>query len=228
MYSVRYSERMGEDDDIGAVLTPRQRDYLKGEEDDLSDGAGRALKARMRKRIRASLEDFYLLDATLSETERDKILDVESARRDDLLDGMVSAISLFYEIHEREKLDFEDTVSRAVGHVYSRGLRSPDPQVVEDVTLNIDLAPYRHAREDGARKALQKYHDGEELSRGDVESLINVVESQLAAGENPDPNVSSGVKQKQLWWKMLEDFGDAVALDRERMREESDVAERYE
>lgn len=63
------------DDKTGAVLTPSQRDFLKGEDDsELSDAAARMTKKRIRDRLRASIFDLELVASTLPLGDIDKAL----------------------------------------------------------------------------------------------------------------------------------------------------------
>jgi len=61
------------DDRPSALLTPRQRDALRGESD-LSERGERAARARIRKRLHASIFDLQLITSTLPLKDLDKAL----------------------------------------------------------------------------------------------------------------------------------------------------------
>lgn len=68
-YAIEY---MANDDPPAAVLTPTQREYLRGERSP-DEASERAMQSRIRKRIRAGLSDFSLLVRTYPDEELRKI-----------------------------------------------------------------------------------------------------------------------------------------------------------
>lgn len=68
---------MADDRTTGAILTPGQRDWLRGEHDDIEPGddAARTLRHRIRQRVQAGIGDLSLLLWHLEDRDREKIFE---------------------------------------------------------------------------------------------------------------------------------------------------------
>lgn len=103
----------GPDDDDSApsaVLTDRQRRWITGEIDDISGGAERAMKARIRERIEAGIFDINLLMQQHSVEELEKALSEPDWYEEDVahvppLEDAISALAglIYLRAHELER-----------------------------------------------------------------------------------------------------------------------------
>jgi len=103
----------GPDDDDSApsaVLTDRQRRWITGEIDDISGGAERAMKARIRERIQNGVFDINLLMQQHSVEELEKALSEPDWSDEDVthvapLENVISALAglIYLRAHELER-----------------------------------------------------------------------------------------------------------------------------
>ena len=82
-------------DNTGSILTNTQREFLRGETEEEKTGArARALRARIRQRIRAGLEDFRLLFQKLPKDDRRQVFNSMSpGERRDWISSMIAFAS---------------------------------------------------------------------------------------------------------------------------------------
>jgi len=99
-----------EADPPSAILTDRQREWLTGELDDISAGAERAMKARIRDRIQAGIFDMTLVLEQLDVADIEKALsepDWANSGATDIppLENAISALGgiLYLRCHELER-----------------------------------------------------------------------------------------------------------------------------
>ena len=94
------------------MLSPADREFLRGETEMTHDQSRRNAEARIRTRVLNTIKDFTLLLHTLKAKDRDRIFDAvdESA----FVDGLVSMISFTYLGMKESGMSFESVLTPAV------------------------------------------------------------------------------------------------------------------
>lgn len=94
------------------MLSPADREFLRGETEMTHDQSRRNAEARIRTRVLNTIKDFTLLVHTLKTKDRDRIFDAvdESA----FVDGLVSMISFTYLGMKESGMSFESVLTPAV------------------------------------------------------------------------------------------------------------------
>lgn len=156
---------VGIDEEPGPLLTNRQREHLQGEAGvEPGSPADRSERSRIRTRLRRAILDFRFLFEHTDQDLRDSLVDLDAWERAQLHDGMVAAVGLFYEIHEREGWPFADLLERMLEDVYDgKNDRSPEQMIVENVTFDKSLKSPRE-REEIERAAISKFTQGYDLT----------------------------------------------------------------
>lgn len=86
-------------DEQGAALTPTQREFLRGDKDDLSDAAERMTRKRIADRLQFTItEDMPLLADAIQRGEIDPDKVTDSAGFQEFISGLQSQISVAYAI----------------------------------------------------------------------------------------------------------------------------------
>ena len=134
------------DEEISALLTPGQRDYLRGESDIEPGSANeRAVRNRIRNRLRQSISDLAIINEHLEPRDLEQAFDLI-----DLIDFSVP-ISLLLDIYSRVKLDQVDENRGTVPSdeaidgfeaIYAGALRDlyiKRGYAVEEISVDIDV-----------------------------------------------------------------------------------------
>lgn len=135
--------RMGSDDPPSALLTSRQRKILQGEAD-ITPRAERAARARIRERLRATIQDFTILSSGLDPQDIKKAL----ARRASPPSDRERGTPLPAEVQEEIRL--ENGLADAIGIAYLAGLERSSHRPDTDVRFVEGRA------EKGIRRALNQ------------------------------------------------------------------------
>lgn len=157
---------MANDSETGAILTPTQRDWLRGEEE-LSDAAERMTRSRIRTRVRTALEeDFPILREHLSEADRDNLVEGTKEEQEQLFRGTEDAIAFVYELHWAAPRNFSRSLLHGVRKAHNKNprgvpLMSVDRREFEFDPGLVDPAEWRRAK---INQAKQKMEDEEPLT----------------------------------------------------------------
>ena len=135
-----------DDDEISALLTPGQRDYLRGESDIEKGSANeRAIRNRIRNRLRQSIRDLAIINEYLETRDLEQAFDLI-----DLLE-MSAPVTLLLDINSRVKQNQSNTDRGDIPSeeaidgfesIYSSGLRGlyiKRGYEVEEITVDIEI-----------------------------------------------------------------------------------------
>lgn len=181
----------GSDDERG-ILSPADREYLRGEREFSGDQAERNARARIRKRVFAATFDLELLVDALSDRDRELVF----GKRFDEIDGvaafdaLVAAVAFYYRASDDAGLRFEDVLTEAINVAEAGQERA--------ATVDLDVT-YHGLSADGLRRKLRT---GEELSLTEIAYLQRsdeVSSNELARylAEEPD-EVNDGRIQSKV------------------------------
>lgn len=155
-----------------AMFNEADRKYLAGVSDyinALSRKADYNRRDAIATRLIGALRDFKFAHIHLSGDSWSMLLDRAEEKPREARDGMVGAIGLFFEIHERLGWDFEDTLRRGIEEAYTNGSihRDLPNRDVREVSLNTGLVKQEGIEEvnDRIRRKVQK---GERLTDREV------------------------------------------------------------
>lgn len=117
------------------VLSKRDRRFLKDTApEDRKDSTGRATRSEIRSRIYNSLLDFKILTDELGDRDRRNVFEDVNDR--EFQQGVIAALSFFYQGMEEQGQDFEDVLVPAV----ERAERLLTKKEMEDeVTVEVDV-----------------------------------------------------------------------------------------
>lgn len=134
------------DEELSALLTPGQRDYLQGESDiEPSSANERAVRNRIRNRLRQSISDLSIINEHLEPRDLEQAFDLV-----DLME-FSAPIALLLDIHSRVKLDQVDESKGAVPNdeaidgfeaIYAGALRDlyiKRGHAVEEISVDIGV-----------------------------------------------------------------------------------------
>jgi hypothetical protein len=127
-----------------AMLAPADRRFLS-DPDEYAEGRTRKSVYNRRQaiagRLTGTLRDFQGLSRRLTGRVWDDVTDALSNNDSDARRGMISAISLFYELHESLGWDFERTLHEAINEAYTYGVmnRELENRTVDDVSFETEL-----------------------------------------------------------------------------------------
>jgi hypothetical protein len=196
------------------VLTTADRQYLRGEKNDITADTEVNTRVRIRKRIKHTLADFELLTHNLSPRDR-KLLFKESgqSKRDEALaDGVVAqnsdrgagmlenTVIFVYMVCRDWGLDFESLIERAVKQaetsVWFDG-QFQRREGIHDVDVTIDL--HRDSDID-VESAKKRFDQGEYLSLPEIGALVRaglIDEDELRQFQDEDweLGVTDGVSE---------------------------------
>jgi DNA-binding transcriptional regulator YiaG len=142
------------------VLSPADREYLRGEAEFSSVQAERNARARIRDRVYESTYDFELLVEQLAGRDRELVFEKRlGGEGKEAYDALVSALAFLYQGIEETGIDFEDVLAEAV-NVAEAG---------NDRAATVDLDLTFHAL--SADELLRKLRAGETLSLTEIAYL---------------------------------------------------------
>lgn len=155
-----------------AIFNEADRKYLAGVSnyiEGLSRKADYNRRDAITSRLIGTLKDFKFALVHLSGESWSMLLDRAEEQPREVRDGMVSAIGLFYEIHERLGWDFEDTLRRGVEEAYTTGSIQRDlpDRSVQEVSLNTHLVK-KEGIEEVNDRIRRKVQNGERLTDREV------------------------------------------------------------
>lgn len=142
------------DDRERAILSPADRECLRGESEFSSVQAERNARARIRDRVYESVYDFELLVEQLSDRDRKLVFEKRLGGADGraAYDALVSALAFLYRGIEDTGIDFEDALTEAVNVAEARNNRA----------ATVELEVTFHAL--SAEELMRKLRTGETLS----------------------------------------------------------------
>ncbi len=148
-------------DRMRGMLSPADREFLRGEAEFSSVQAERNARARIRNRVYESTYDFELLVEQLSERDRKLVFEKRLGESDgrEAYDALVSALAFLYRGIDDTGIDFEDALAEAVNVAEARNDRA--------ATVELDLT--FHAL--SAEELLRKLRAGESLSLTEIAYL---------------------------------------------------------
>jgi hypothetical protein len=196
------------DDAPASVLTSKQRRFLRGDEES-TDSAGRAMRARIRERVHHGLLDFSLIFENLSDGDRQKVRDeaIHETPNHSLMARPTSApadvaatLAFLCDLHE-DLPHFERTIEHAVERVFwHRDTPVANVETSIDVDTGVDT-----------ETAIEKYEAGnmDALTDGERDWLVRALQ---ATGDAPADRLRE-IPPGNRW-----STGDAVA----RRRREGD------
>ncbi|ELY99459.1 hypothetical protein [Natrialba asiatica] len=171
------------------ILTPADRDFLRGEKEYSSEQSERDARYRIRQRLMDSILDFNILVNNMDEKDREQIFESNFSKsekppndeitEDDLqelvkktmfINGISSAIGFFY-------LGVTDTGS-PFDEVLESGIEIGEEQrgyVVEDVNVSYDVS----RKKTDIKKLVQKLETGDPLEPDELRAIVRSGDSDL-------------------------------------------------
>ena len=152
---------MNEEDRDRGILSPADREYLRGEREFAGAQAERNARARIRDRVFDATFDLELLVDALSDRDRELVFGKRFDEIDGLaaFDALVAAVAFYYRATDDAGLRFEDVLAEAI-NVAEAG---------QDRAATVDLdVTYHGLSADGL---LRKLRTGEELSLTEIAYL---------------------------------------------------------
>lgn len=121
------------------MLEPVDREYLRGEKEYANPETEYWRERELTDRVYGALDDFQFLKRHIQGRTWEKLRTPEPTANSKARDDMAAAMAMFFEIHEANGWDFEETVRRAIEGAYSYGgaRRDLSRTVVEEVGLQI-------------------------------------------------------------------------------------------
>jgi hypothetical protein len=194
-----------------AMFGESDRKYLFGIEDYVGGLSRKADYNRRRAivdRLRGSIEDFTIAQRQMGSRVWHMLVDLSDDECRQLRRGMISALAMFYEIHEHFGWDLEDTLYRAVQEAHTQGSakRSVPIREVRNVNLDIDTAERPSVTEVNERlKEKVKNGEGltdtdiaEGLKRGDIETK-NAIEAYIEHQKTEDTLTDDRELHELMW-----------------------------
>ena len=239
---------MGTDDEkTAALLTPAHREYLRGERTPPNESAERALRSRIRARIKAGIEDFHLIWKHLSAKDSEQVFD---SPRGNILYGIRGALGFIYRGTRdgiREDATGQPyTFERLLRQAIRREEYDPDGPIPAGTLINVRFEDNKIVVD----KTPQIFHDyeriGEKIEAGDINELTRRELAWFVHYYNVDgaldpyyPARRSERKREELEeLRALDEEGDPNAVkdriedshaqDRDRMLERRERAKKEE
>jgi len=174
-----------ESDQSGGLLTPPQREYLRGRADIESDSTHeRVTRSRIRDRLHAAFTlDFELLGESLRADDRDQVLEDLDVG---VAEGLIEMVAWVHQVADSVGLESE--------RVLQEGLERGETRLGNgDITVEVEMEMYQ-----GLERLQDRFEAGDptltgtELARLQLEEAINT--DQLgeyygeALGEQPNPD----------------------------------------
>lgn len=168
---------MSESSEMAGLLTVQQRQFLRGNNDDISTRGKYAARERIRGRVVASLDDASTLERQLDPGEIDKVAD--EAAPNTLAEGTRSLVALLYRLVDTSGLDpealIEDGMSRARGERLERIFEKLEGDPARPVTpgeLNT-LNDAGYLQEETHSQLFKRWLGGAgKLTVGDVDDVV--------------------------------------------------------
>jgi hypothetical protein len=185
-----------------ALLTPAQREYLRGEAEYEREQSETNTRYRMRKRIRNSLKDLELLSKELDPEDRKQVFadlhpltDDESddlPLREDEMSGVIGAIAFLYAGSRDIGIPFEQIVEYGLLRALDQELEGPFTSGTATVTIETQsqVAPDAVAEKIAAERSLSAV-EYEAVKR----LLVSDLDRMLGAFENIDLPIESVEEQ---------------------------------
>jgi hypothetical protein len=160
---------MTEEERASALLTPSQREFLRGEKEEIGDRAKRANRSQIRQRIKHSLVDLHLLNEQLAERDLEQVS--ESFEVVPLKAAISESVAFLYRIagSHPEKLD--------PGRAINEGIEKALKQEVESL--------YQRLAEGDESLTLAELKLLESHDYIDTEDIVNLIEFGQQ-GRGPD------------------------------------------
>lgn len=140
-------------DQTGGLLTPPQREYLRGEADiDPDSTHERVTRSRIRDRLRAGLStDFALLGESLREDDREQVLENLGV---DVTHSLVEMVSWIHQAAETTGLDSE--------RIFEEGIERGESRLGnEEITAEVEIE--LHA---GVKRLQERFESGDPTLTG--------------------------------------------------------------
>lgn len=163
------------------MLESKDRKYLRGEINYAQPEGESRRERELTDRVYGALDDFQFLQQKAQGRVWQKLRNPDPTPAVDARDGMAATMAIFFEIHEANGWDFEDTVRRAIEGAYSYGASRRDLQrkVVDNVDLHVethDTPSPSEVRQRVQRKlrngeSLTDYEIAEAAKAGDLDTL---------------------------------------------------------
>ena len=134
------------EDKPGAVLTPNQRQFLRGERDDIEPGSSyeRTVRSRIRERLRVAMSDYSLLLAETDEEwleEAFSLFEHEKAHLDGLAAGLIDGTAFMFAANVaayQKSVTDPQSYSDLTGEAVARACRHADI-AVDEVWVDIEI-----------------------------------------------------------------------------------------
>lgn len=167
---------MTDADRPSAMLTPTQRTYLWDDSDiDSSSSRDRAIRGRIRDRLRNAILDFDVIRLLPAKDRRDVFDAMEYG--DDLYRGLREMIAFVYQVTQDAGIDFEellaDGVKQGTVHVSDEG------ELLTDVSVDIQKEWSDILEMD---EIARRFLEGEELTHEELGALV----AHVRADEDTD------------------------------------------
>ena len=152
---------MPESDRDRGILSPADREYLRGEREFASAQAERNARARIRDRVFAATFDFELLVDALADRDRELVFEKRFGEVDGAgaFDALVAAFAFYYRASDDAGVRFEDLLTEAINVAEASQQRA--------ASVDLDVT-YHGLSADGL---VRKLRTGEELSLTEIAYL---------------------------------------------------------
>ncbi len=167
-----------------SMLTPDQREYLRGEKD-YNQQVENNTRYEIRKRVRNALLDFGLLLEEMDARDREQLFkDVrppslrgdgtfeDEEFREDEIGGLVQTLGFLYLGADEVGIPFENALEQAI--VTARGVDSSNPFVAKSVEVSVD-----ESLETNVDGIVRKIERGDQLNEIEYFGLTRLVLSDL-------------------------------------------------
>ena len=155
------------------MLESKDRDYLDGELNYPNSESKSRRERELTDRVYGALDDFRFLQRKIQGRVWEKLRDPDPTHPVDARDGMVAAMALFYEIHQTNNWDFEDTLRRALEGAYSYGSARRDlpRRTVDDVEFEATTHSGLNPGE-VKQRVRRKLENGEDLTDYEIAEAV--------------------------------------------------------
>lgn len=187
-----------QDDQTGGLLTPPQREYLRGDSDIKSESTHeRVTRSRLRDRIYATLSiDFALLGKSLRKDDREQVLDQLDV---DVTPSLIEMVAWIHQAAETLGLDSK--------RVLEEGIERGEARLGnEDVTVEVEIEFHS-----GVEHLQERFESGDptltgsELARLQLETSIGVDE----IGEYYGKTLEQGDDSERVSTGIVEEMGES-------------------
>lgn len=180
---------MGDSQETGAILTPSQRKFLRGSNnEELSDANMRMTRGRIRDRIQTSItEDIPLITEAIAAENEPNSLDeekiVEQVDEDEFQDGLALLVALIDVLSTELGVDVDDVLIEGLDkelHPRKKKLREKAKNNPESMTLGEvkDLKGLFDGAGDAPEGDNQMSEEAREIIEGTVDSSIDILPAE--------------------------------------------------